>query len=73
MGNWKRLNDLQFRLDTDAFKAYSNSDYSVFENLNKYRICINSNIDDYILETSNFNQIEDFFTKLNDETLYLAF
>lgn len=60
---WKRMEGLQFKLNAEAFKNYSNSDYYVYQHeltLN-YRICVNQNENNFIFQTTNFTQIEDFF------------
>lgn len=63
---WKRVEDLQFKLSKKAFNNYSNSDYCVYRNIinNTFRVCISQQIGEFVFETENLQEIEDFFENL---------
>ena len=70
---WKRVEDLQFKLCQQAYKNYSNSDYYVYKNVisNNYRVCIGQQASDFVFETENMQEVNDFFKNLYIE--YIAF
>ena len=70
---WKRVEDLQFKLCQNAFNNYSESDYYVFKNIinNTFRVCIGQQASDFVFETENMQEINDFFKNLYIE--YIAF
>lgn len=68
---WKRVEDLQYKLCQKAFSNYSNSDYYVFRNIinNTFRVCIGQQASDFVFETENMQEINDFFNNLYVECI----
>lgn len=66
MNLWKRMEGVQFKLNDKAFENYSNSGYYIYQHkltLN-YRICVNQSEHNFIFQTTDFTQINDFFNNL---------
>lgn len=70
---WKRVENLQYKLCQKAFENYSNSDYYVYQNVinNTFRVCIGQQPSEFIFETENMQEINEFFSNLYNESIAL--
>ena len=71
MGKWARMEGLQFKFSKQAFENYSNSDYYIYKHTltTNYRICVSQSEHNFVFQTTDFEQVEDFFKNLYIESI----